>query len=1018
MARGSKTNTAQSNSTKGASSQKKKGKNDAEDRVALKDAPSRGRARARAVEEDASFEEFDREPRIFDDRTKRDIAGVVVAVVAVVLFLAVVLQPSGFLTSALSTTLHLTLGIGAYVLPFMLVVVGASLIVRVDRTDLPARLGVGLALLFFAFMSALSLLTPGASSNGAVLFEADVLASHGGYVGSGIAWALLQLFGEAVSIVLLLGIALAGAVIIGFSLTGAFESLREKGAHLSALRRAARESEDDELPGIPYEAVDADDDPYAALNEEQPRMKDSAASAPRREERGLLAGFGMTKKEREAAAAAKAAEESQREVPPARIRRAEPVHVPRDLSRPRRASESLSTQLLEGRRPGQAPAPTVDTYWPAEYAFGAAEKTSSVASGAALSAAGVATTSVAAGNVRTLDGASDAARSFEDETVTQLLGATPARSRKGAAKAADEAKTSSSKTRVLKSKRESLPWEDDDVIAEDALAESAADGAAEKPMTRRLGDVSAAPSSSKAYSSSQPKTKKVDNSAFVGEGETRGDFTLPAFGLIRHTEVATEADELELRTLAAELQSTLEDFSIMAQVVGWVAGPTVTLFKVDLPSGVRVSRILSLTDEIALALAAPGVRIFAPIPSTNHVGIEVPNRTRQNVLLGDVLKDAHGAPLEMAIGKDVEGHSIVVDLAKMPHLLIGGTTGSGKSVAINAMIMSILMRATPDEVRFIMIDPKRVEFTPYNGIPHLYVPVVTENKEAASALSWGVAEMERRLKVMSKAGVRNISQYNKKVESGQLDNEEQPEDEWPKKMPYIVIIIDELADLMMNVGKEVELSISRIAQLARAAGIHMIVATQRPSTNVVTGLIKANITNRIAFNVASGIDSRVILDTPGAENLIGLGDMLFSKPEWPKPQRLQGCFVSEEEIEAVVSHLKSQGEPEYHSEILQTNVISLGSSMPDGSGGSSSADDPLLWDAADIVVASGLGSTSNIQRKLSVGYSRAGRIMDMLEEKGVVGPPNGSKPRDVLVDEMELESLKAFEARDAAEDGF
>ena len=571
---------------------------------------------------------------------------------------------------------------------------------------------------------------------------------------------------------------------------------------------------------------------------------------------------------------------------------------------------------------------------------------------------------------------------------------------------------------MLKSKREPLPWEDDAEAAGNALEADSNVSAAEKPMTRRLSDVSAASGASKTRAAASAKAKKIDNSAFNKEGETRGDFTLPAFGLIHHTEVATEADEAELRTLAAELQNTLEDFSIMAQVVGWVAGPTVTLFKVDLPSGVRVSRIMSLTDDIALALAAPGVRIFAPIPGTNHVGIEVPNRTRQNVLLGDVLKDAHGAPLEMAIGKDVEGHSIVVDLAKMPHLLIGGTTGSGKSVAINAMIMSILMRATPDEVRFIMIDPKRVEFTPYNGIPHLYVPVVTENKEAASALSWGVAEMERRLKVMSKAGVRNISQYNKKVESGQLDDVEKPEDEWPKKMPYIVIIIDELADLMMNVGKEVELSISRIAQLARAAGIHMIVATQRPSTNVVTGLIKANITNRIAFNVASGIDSRVILDTPGAENLIGLGDMLFSKPEWPKPQRLQGCFVSEEEIEAVVSHLKSQGEPEYHSEILQTNVISLGSSMPDGSGGSSSADDPLLWDAADIVVASGLGSTSNIQRKLSVGYSRAGRIMDMLEEKGVVGPPNGSKPRDVLVDEMELESLKAFEARDAAEDGF
>ena len=1004
MARGSKKNTAQSNSAKGASAQRKKGKNDAEDRVALKDAPSRGRARARAVEEEVPFEEIDREPRIFDDRTKRDIAGVIVAVVAVVLFLAVVLQPSGFLTSALSSALHLSLGIGAYVLPFILVIVGASLIVRVDRADLPLRLGVGLAMLFFAFMSALSLLTPGASTNGAVLFDANVLASRGGYVGSGIAWALLQLFGEAVSIVLLLGVALAGAVIIGFSLTGAFESLREKGSQFNARLRAARDAEDDELPGIPYEVADENDNPYAALDENRPQaqVESPEARAPRREERGLLAGFGMTKKEREAAAAAKAAQEAQREVPPARIRRAEPVHVPRDLSRPRRAS--LSTQLLEGRRPGQAPVPTVDTYWPAEYAFGAADDVVSAASNAAAGAADVATSM-------------GVAHAAEDEAITQLLGAKPASSR--IKKQADcSSPEPSAKTRVLKAKREALPWEDEAEAVGNALRPDSNEGAAEKPMTRRLSDVSAASGASKTRAAGSAKAKKIDNSAFNKEGETRGDFTLPAFGLIRHTEVATEADEAELRTIAAELQNTLEDFSIMAQVVGWVAGPTVTLFKVDLPSGVRVSRIMSLTDDIALALAAPGVRIFAPIPGTNHVGIEVPNRTRQNVLLGDVLKDAHGAPLEMAIGKDVEGHSIVVDLAKMPHLLIGGTTGSGKSVAINAMIMSILMRATPDEVRFIMIDPKRVEFTPYNGIPHLYVPVVTENKEAASALSWGVAEMERRLKVMSKAGVRNISQYNKKVESGQLDDEEKPEDEWPKKMPYIVIIIDELADLMMNVGKEVELSISRIAQLARAAGIHMIVATQRPSTNVVTGLIKANITNRIAFNVASGIDSRVILDTPGAENLIGLGDMLFSKPEWPKPQRLQGCFVSEEEIEAVVSHLKAQGEPEYHSEILQTNVISLGSSMPDGSGGSSSADDPLLWDAADIVVASGLGSTSNIQRKLSVGYSRAGRIMDMLEEKGVVGPPNGSKPRDVLVDEMELESLKAFEARDAAEDGF
>ena len=439
----------------------------------------------------------------------------------------------------------------------------------------------------------------------------------------------------------------------------------------------------------------------------------------------------------------------------------------------------------------------------------------------------------------------------------------------------------------------------------------------------------------------------------------------------------------------------------------------------------RVNRITALQDDIALALAAPGVRIFAPIPGTHYVGIEVPNATRENVLLGDVLKDVKGGPLELAIGKDVEGNAIICDLAKMPHLLIGGTTGSGKSVGINAMIMSMLMRATPSEVRFIMIDPKRVEFAPYDGIPHLYVPVVTEPKEAASALSWGVAEMERRLKLFSKVGVRNISTFNEKVLKGEIEGdsfnggeniEEQSEGAKPKgTLPYIVIIIDELADLMMNVGKEVEFSISRIAQLARAAGIHLIVATQRPSANVVTGLIKANITNRMAFNVASGLDSRVILDTSGAEALIGNGDLLLSKPEYAKPVRIQGCFTSDEEIAAVVEAVKAQGEPDYHSEILKTNLVTLGDSAPDGSGGSGSSDDPLIWEAAEIVVSSGLGSTSNIQRKLKVGYSRAGRIMDMLEEKGIVGPPNGSKPRDVLVDAMELETLKAFEASDEQE---
>lgn len=515
----------------------------------------------------------------------------------------------------------------------------------------------------------------------------------------------------------------------------------------------------------------------------------------------------------------------------------------------------------------------------------------------------------------------------------------------------------------------------------------------------------------KKQGGSNPRKRASKASAAPDPSPTPLDgFVLPSMKLLNASKGSKrKGSSTELEHTADALQTVLSDFNIDAEVVDWIAGPTVTLFEVDLPAGVRVSRVTALTDDIALALASPGVRIFAPVPGTNYVGIEVPNAKRETVLLSDVLKDAPDGPLQIAIGKDVEGHSIVSDLAKMPHLLIGGTTGSGKSVAINGMIMSILMRATPAEVRFIMIDPKRVEFTPYNGIPHLYVPVVTEPKEAASALAWGVAEMERRLKVFSKLGARNIGQYNAKVKASAASASEdaEPDEDALEELPYIVIIIDELADLMMNVGKEVEISISRIAQLARAAGIHLIVATQRPSANVVTGLIKANITNRIAFNVASSVDSRVVLDSPGAESLIGLGDLLLSKPELAKPQRIQGCFVTEDEINAVVDFIKDQASPEYHSEILNTNTYSHGDTSP--SGGDGSDRDPLLWEAADIVVSSNMGSTSNIQRRLKVGYARAGRIMDQLEEIGVVGPANGSRPRDVLLDEMELETVKAFE---------
>ena len=464
--------------------------------------------------------------------------------------------------------------------------------------------------------------------------------------------------------------------------------------------------------------------------------------------------------------------------------------------------------------------------------------------------------------------------------------------------------------------------------------------------------------------------------------------------------VSAESDD-ELSAVAAKLQGTLEEFGLTSRVVGWVAGPSVTTFKIEMGEGERVSKITNLQDDIALSLASRSVRIFAPIPGTSLVGIEIPNKTTQPVYLGDVLPYVKGGPLEAAFGRDSEGNPVVVDIAGLPHLLVAGTTGSGKSVLLNSIVMTILMRATPEEVRLIMVDPKRVEFTYYAGLPHLYVPVVTEPNKAASALAWAVTEMERRLKVFEHYKVRDIKSYNRDVDGDKYADMENP----PKHMPYFVIVIDELSDLMMVAGKDVEASIVRIAQLGRAAGIHLIVATQRPSADVVTGLIKANIDNRVALSVDNGMNSRIILDQTGAERLLGHGDMLY-KLRGVRPRRAQGCYVSEEEVERVVSFIKEHHDTDYHDDIL-TAVSPMtpgGSSEP-----SAPADDPLLWEAADIVVNSQLGSTSSLQRALSVGYARAGRIMDMLENKGVVGPANGSKPRDVLLDKEGLEDLKAAE---------
>ena len=809
---------------------------------------------------------------IFDERTKRDISAVALIVLSIALFAMVFMGSEGVVTGAISLGLRFCFGIGAYVLPFLLIGLAATLLIRFEREMVPARVAIGFGLLFLAFLTIVSLFTPGADVDPNRLFIQVLLVDHGGYLGGAIAWAGLELFGLTVSMILMIGLIIIALIVIGFSLSSLIESIR---AHAAGRSDAPGDEEGgfDHLPRMSFARVRKGKNPIDA-GYTDPTKVDVHGSMPTQAIDANKAAFAAGKTQVISEMPSKSLKKSQR---------------------------------TNGQRAREAAVQTTMAF----------------------------------------DAASPKTAGEVPKQLTRKLGSRPKADKK-----------------------------DEPSLPQDQAA---------RPVRKKASD--------------------------VATPEPLEGFELPEMSLLNTSEKTpvTKESEASLRATGLLLQETLSDFGVGADVVGWVHGPTVTLFKVDLPSGVRVNRVSNLTDDIALALAAPGVRIFAPIPDTNYVGIEVPNKKRETVFLGDVLKDAPDGPLQIAIGKDVEGESIVSNLATMPHLLIGGTTGSVKSVAINGMIMSILMRATPSEVRMIMIDPKRVEFTPYNGIPHLYVPVVTEAREAASALSWAVAEMERRLKVFSGIGARNIGQYNAKVQKG-LEINDAPAAE----MPYIVIIIDELADLMMNVGKEVEFSISRLAQLARAAGIHLIVATQRPSTNVVTGLIKANITNRIAFNVASGIDSRVILDTPGAENLIGLGDLLLSKPELAKPQRIQGCFVSEDEISAVVEKLKSQGEPEYHNDILKTNLITLGDSMPDGSGGTASgSDDPLVWDAAEIVVSSGMGSTSNLQRRLSVGYSRAGRIMDLLEEKGIVGPPNGSKPREVLVDPMELETIKAFEANDS-----
>ena len=511
-------------------------------------------------------------------------------------------------------------------------------------------------------------------------------------------------------------------------------------------------------------------------------------------------------------------------------------------------------------------------------------------------------------------------------------------------------------------------------------------------------------------------TKPAEFSVPEKETEPKAEgYSYPPLSLLNKSKATdTAALSAELDHTAGHLVDTLKSFGVETRIVDISRGPTVTRYELQPCAGVKISKITNLADDIVLNLATAGVRIEAPIPNKAAVGIEVPNKASAVVGVRGILESPAfinaKSKLTVALGRDIGGNVVVTDIAKMPHGLIAGATGSGKSVCINSIIISLLYKATPDEVKLLMIDPKVVELGIYNGIPHLLVPVVTDPRKAAGALGWSVTEMERRYKMFADRGVRDLAGYNKFVE-----NLGDPE---VQKMPHIVIIIDELADLMMTAPNEVEDSINRIAAKARAAGMHLIIATQRPSVDVVTGVIKANIPTRIAFAVSSQIDSRTILDSAGAEKLLGRGDMLFSPVGSTKPNRIQGCFVSDEEVEAVVDYIKSDHTVDYDDDVMveierqaaieKKQKTGLPEDGPEG--------DPMLDEAIKVVVENGMASTSLLQRKLKLGYARAARIVDEMEQRGVVGPYEGSKPRKVLVSkEQLLEREAAGEVNETAE---
>jgi S-DNA-T family DNA segregation ATPase FtsK/SpoIIIE len=486
---------------------------------------------------------------------------------------------------------------------------------------------------------------------------------------------------------------------------------------------------------------------------------------------------------------------------------------------------------------------------------------------------------------------------------------------------------------------------------------------------------------------------------------------LPPANLLKRSE-SSKVDPQLVQDGGEVLEATMRQFGVDARLLGATVGPTVTRYELELAPGVKVNKVTSLSKEIAYSMASHDVRILAPIPGRSAIGVEVPNKMRPVVTLGDILASPEAKkakhPLEVAMGRDIAGNAVMVNLASFPHVLIAGQTGAGKSSCINSIVTSLLARTTPDQVRLILVDPKRVELGQYNSVPHLLTEVVTNPKRAANALDWAVREMEMRYDVLADIGARDITGYNAMFDRGDLPTADDPDPETGKsyeRLPFIVVVVDELADLMMVAARDVETSISRLAAMARAVGIHLVIATQRPSVDVITGVIKANIPSRLAFSVSTLADSRVILDQMGAEKLIGKGDMLMLTASSSRTERVQGAWVDEECVRKVVAHWRRQ--------VTETTYVE-GVQGADGAGGGRSGNDDgdsddLFDEAMELVVRAGTGSTSMLQRKLRVGFARAGRLMDLLETRGVVGPSEGSKSRVVLmtVDELEEMSTKA-----------